>query len=66
MRYITGYSDLHYVQTEFSLGGTYRFSAELYTTAQLAWQTFEDKDPYVYGDQDGSAYRGSVGLGYRF
>jgi len=63
---IADYSDLQYVQTEIGLGGTYQFSPMLYTTAQLGWQLFEDKDPYVYGDQDGTAYRGSVGLGYRF
>ena len=63
---ITDYSDLRYIQTEISLGGTYQFTPALYTTAQLGWQKFEDKDPYVYGDQDGTAYRGSLGLGYRF
>jgi len=63
---VTEYSDLHYVQTEISLGCTYQFTPALYTVAQAGWQKFEDKDPYVYGDQDGTAYRGNVGLGYRF
>lgn len=60
------YSDLHYTQTEVNLGGTYRFTPALYATAQGSWQKFDDKDPYVYGDQDGDAWRGSLGLGYRF
>lgn len=63
---MTGYSDLHYTQTDLSLGGIYRFTPVLYATASGAWQKFEDKDPYVYGDQDGTAWRGSVGLGYKF
>jgi len=63
---MTEYSDLHYTQTDLSLGGTYRFTPALYATVQGAWQKFEDKDPYVYGDQDGTAWRGSVGLGYKF
>jgi predicted porin len=63
---MTSYSDLHYTQTDLSFGGTYSFTPALYTSAQLAWQKFEDKDPYVYGDQDGTAWRGSVGLGYKF
>ncbi|MRR37341.1 hypothetical protein EG829_22340, partial [bacterium] len=45
----TNYSDLHYVQTDVTLGGTYRFTPALYASAQGAWQKFEDKDPYVYG-----------------
>jgi predicted porin len=63
---MTAYSDLHYVQTDITLGGTYRFTPALYATAQSAWQKFEDKDPYVYGDQDGTAWRASVGVGYKF
>ena len=63
---ITGYSDLHYQQTEISLGGTYRFSPALYMTAQASWAYFNDKDDYVYGDLSGDAYRGYLGLGYRF
>ncbi|HAD05189.1 MAG TPA: hypothetical protein DEB35_13030 [Desulfuromonas sp.] len=63
---MTSYSDLHFSQIDLSLGATYRFTPALYATAQGNWQQFEDKDPYVYGDQDGTAWRGSVGLGYRF
>lgn len=62
----TNYSDLHFVQTDLNLGATYRFTPALYATAQGAWQRFRDKDPYVYGDQDGNAWRASLGLGYRF
>lgn len=66
MSEMSNYSDLHYTQTDLSLGGTYSFTPALYTTAQVAWQKVDDKDPYVYGDQDGTAWRGSVGLGYKF
>jgi len=63
---ITTYSDLHYVQTDINLGGTYQFTPALYVAAQAGWQKFEDKDPYVYGDQDGEAWRGNLGVGYKF
>jgi predicted porin len=63
---MTNYSDLHYVQTDVTLGATYSFTPALYTTLQGNWQMIEDKDPYVYGDQDGTAWRGSLGVGYRF
>lgn len=35
-------------------------------TAQASWEYFKDKDAYVYGDLSGDAYRGYLGLGYRF
>lgn len=63
---ITSYSDLHYQQIEVNLGGTYQFTPELYVAASFGYQIFADKSPYVYGDQDGEAYRASAGLGYRF
>ncbi len=63
---ITSYSDLHYQQFEVNISGTYQFTPELYVVASLGYQIFNDKSPYVYGDQDGEAYRGSLGLGYRF
>jgi len=63
---ITTYSDLHYQQTDLSLGGTYQFSPTFYLTARADYQIFTDLDPYVYGDQDGTAYRGSLGVGYKF
>ncbi|PKN11538.1 MAG: hypothetical protein CVU69_11710 [Deltaproteobacteria bacterium HGW-Deltaproteobacteria-4] len=66
MSEMSSYSDLHYTQTDLSLGGIYSFTPALYTTVQVAWQQIEDKDPYVYGDLDGTAWRGNVGLGYKF
>ena len=66
MSVITTYSDLHYTQTEVSLGGSYQFTPARYAAANVGWQLFDDKDPYVYGDQDGEAWRGHVGLGYKF
>ena len=63
---VTSYSDLHYQQVEVNIGGTYQFTPELYVAASLGYQIFNDKSPYVYGDQDGEAYRSSLGLGYRF
>ncbi|MDT8441621.1 MAG: hypothetical protein RQ723_08165 [Desulfuromonadales bacterium] len=63
---ITSYSELHYRQLEASLGGTYQFTPALYVAASVGYVMFDDRSPYVYGDQDGDAYRGSLGLGYRF
>jgi len=63
---ITSYSDLHYQQIEVNLGGTYQFTPEFYVAASFGYQIFDDKSPYVYGDQDGEAFRSSLGLGYRF
>ncbi|QSV47461.1 hypothetical protein JZM60_15630 [Geobacter benzoatilyticus] len=60
------YSDLSYEQIECSLGGTYNFTRNLYLTAQAGFSQFVDDAPYVYGDQDGISYSGSLGLGYRF
>ncbi|PLX96361.1 MAG: hypothetical protein C0621_01970 [Desulfuromonas sp.] len=63
---ITDYSDLEFVQTELNFGGTYTFSPALYLTAAAGYEIFEDNSPYVYGDQDGTAWSGNVGVGYRF
>lgn len=63
---MTSYSDLHFVQTDLSLGATYAFTPALYANAQGVWQRFRDKDPYVYGDQDGNTWRASIGVGYKF
>ncbi len=62
----TQYSKLKFKQAEFNLGGTYHFTPAFYTTAQAGVQWFIDDAPYVYGDQDGTAYRAFAGLGYRF
>jgi len=63
---IDSYSDLSYEQFEIALGGTYNFSERLYTTASVSYSDFNAKEMYVYGDEDGSAYSGYLGVGYRF
>lgn len=63
---IQEYSDLRYRQIDLSAGGTYQFTSNLFMTAQAGFQQFMDDAPYVYGDQDGIAYTGSVGVGYKF
>jgi predicted porin len=63
---MTDYSDLHYQQTEVSVGGTYRFTPQLYAALEAAYEYYKDKDPYVYGDLDGEAWRGYLGVGYKF
>lgn len=60
------YSDLNYELVELNLGGTYSFTNNLYLTAQAGFSQFVDEAPYVYGDQDGVSYSGSLGVGYRF
>lgn len=64
--HMTRYSDLRFKQTEVNLGAKYQFTPALYVAANAGVQWFIDDAPYVYGDQDGTAYRGSVGLGYKF
>ncbi len=66
MTEVASYSDLEYQQLGASIGGTYAFSPALYLTAQAGYDLFIDDQAYVYGDQDGEAYRLSIGLGYRF
>ena len=66
MNEMTSYSALHYQQIDVNLGGTYQFTPEFYVAANAGWQKFEDKDPYVYGDQDGEMFQGNLGLGYKF
>lgn len=63
---IEQYSDLHYQQIDLEFGGTYQFTPALYVAANIGYQIFKDKDPYVYGDLDGDAYQVSLGLGYSF
>ncbi|BDV42593.1 hypothetical protein GURASL_15160 [Geotalea uraniireducens] len=63
---IQEYSDLHYRQIDLSVGGTYNVTTNLFVTAQAGFQQFIDDAPYVYGDQDGTVYSGSLGIGYRF
>ena len=63
---ITDYSDLHYQQTELSLGGTYQITPQFYVAAQADYEIYKDKDPYVYGDLDGDTWSGYLGVGYKF
>ncbi len=63
---IDTYSDLSYEEYQFTVGGTYNFTPTCYTTAQLTYDVFESDEQYVYGDEDGSAYYGYLGFGYRF
>lgn len=66
MNGMTEYSKLHYQQIDLQVGGTYAFTPALYASAMAQYQMFEDKDAYVYGDLDGTAYRGYLGMGYKF
>ena len=52
--------------TELSLGGTYQFTPQFYMAAQVDYEVYKDKDPYVYGDLDGAAWSGYLGVGYKF
>lgn len=60
------YSDLAYQQFDLTVGGTYNFSEQLYTTAMVTYSDFNSDEAYVYGDEDGSMYYGYLGVGYRF
>jgi predicted porin len=65
------YSALHYQQGEVNLGATYNFTPAFYTTAQAGFQIFGDivsssKNIHPYGDQSGTVYSGSLGVGYKF
>ena len=63
---IDDYSDLSYQQYELTVGGTYNFTESLYTSASVTYSDFNTDEMYVYGDEDGSAYYGYFGVGYRF
>lgn len=60
------YSDLSYEQYEFTVGGTYHFTEAFYTSASFTYDIFKMDEEYVYGDEDGTAYYGYVGLGWNF
>ena len=65
------YSALHYQQGEVNLGCTYNFTPSLYTTAQAGFKVFGDiytssSNVHPYGDQTGTVYSGSIGVGYKF
>lgn len=63
---IDSYSDLAYEQFQVTVGGTYNFTPSCYTTASLTYDKFISDEMYVYGDEDGTAYYGYLGFGYRF
>jgi long-subunit fatty acid transport protein len=63
---IDDYSDLTYEQYQFTVGGTYNFTATCYTTASVTYDVFNSEEDYVYGDEDGDALYGYLGFGYRF
>jgi len=65
------YSALHYQQGEVNLGCTYHFTPALYTTAQAGFKVFGDiysssSNIHPNGDQTGTVYSGSLGVGYKF
>lgn len=63
---IDSYSDLSYEQYQLTLGGTYNFTDNCYTTASVTYEVFNSDQKYVYGDEDGNALSGYLGFGYRF
>ncbi len=63
---IDSYSDLSYEQFQVTVGGTYNFTPSCYTTASMTYDKFISDEAYVYGDEDGDAYYGYLGFGYRF
>lgn len=63
---IDTYSDLSYEQYQFTVGGTYDFTETFFTTASFTYDIFDAQETYVYGDEDGTAYYGYAGLGWRF
>ena len=60
------YSDLSYEQYQFTAGGTYNFTEAFYTKASFTYDIFDMGEEYVYGDEDGTAYSGYVGVGWNF
>ena len=66
MQGVENYSELDYQQVDVSVGGTYALSESSYLAASAGYQAFDDDQPYVYGDQDGTAYRGYLGYGHKF
>ncbi len=63
---IDSYSDLTYEQYQITVGGTYNFTPNHYTTVSTTYDVFNSDEAYVYGDEDGKAYSGYVGVGIRF
>ena len=63
---IDTYSDLSYEQYQLTVGGTYSFTETFFTRASFTYDIFDAQEEYVYGDEDGDAYYGYVGLGWTF
>jgi hypothetical protein len=63
---IDSYSDLSYEQYQITIGGKYDFTDMLYANASFTYDIFDMGETYVYGDEDGTAYYGYVGIGWRF
>ena len=63
---IDSYSDLTYEQYQTTVGATYQFTEALYASASFTYDVFNAKEEYVYGDEDGKAFSGYAGVGYRF
>lgn len=60
------YSDLSYEQYQITMGGTYNFTEAFYTKASFTYDIFDMQEEFVYGDEDGTAYYGYVGVGWNF
>ena len=63
---IDEYSDLSYEQYQITMGGTYNFTEAFFTKASFTYDIFESDEEFVYGDEDGTAYYGYVGIGFTF
>ena len=63
---IDSYSDLSYNQYQLTFGSTYNFTERLYANASFTYDLFKADEAYVYGDEDGTAYYGFAGVGWRF
>lgn len=63
---IDSYSDLSYEQYQITVGGTYAFTKRMYANASFTYDIFDMQEQYVYGDEDGTAYYGYVGVGWKF
>ncbi len=63
---IDSYSDLSYEQYELTVGGTYNVTDMMYVNTSVTYDIFKANEGYVYGDEDGTAYYGYVGVGWKF
>lgn len=63
---IDEYSDLSYEQYQMTVGGTYNFTETFYGNASFTYDIFDAKEEFVSDDEDGTAYYGYAGIGWRF